>query len=295
MTPIWLAIATIAANAIYLPSAHDKHGWALRVRIIEIQPLYLAQEYIGYCETEVALINRSSATRSHMPLVTSAVKKDLRVSLERTDGKPINSPTISGGSSFRAVIPKVLPQLASGEINTFRFTASRGGFYTFSQSGDYELRATLKTDEGKIEAPPIKFAVIEPNPDDILVSKSVAIEGEMARWPKEKQERGFIQQIEIGSRTWLFYRRYYSQENSGSINSSHRIAELPGKVLDLKVEGAYGSWNPLTITYRAASFSKFSTIHIINPVDGRPWTAEEEKQRQEKLKREGKPAPPPDK
>ena len=32
--------------------------------------------------------------------------------------------------------------------------------------------------------------------------------------------------------------------------------------------------------------------HIINSVDGRPWTAEEEKLRQERLKRESKLAQP---
>ena len=37
------------------------------------------------------------------------------------------------------------------------------------------------------------------------------------------------------------------------------------------------------------------TTHFINSVDSRPWTVEEEKHRQEKLKRGGKPAPLPEK
>ena len=81
-------------------------------------------------------------------------------------------------------------------------------------------------------------------------------------------------------------------ESGGKVSCAIRIAELPGKVLDMKVEGAFGAGNPLTITYRETTHTKFTTKHIINSVDGRPWTAEEEKHRQEKLKPEGKPAQP---
>lgn len=291
MSPIAILIAVIAANAPLLPSVHDKHGWALRVRFVDPQQSYLPQECIEHCETEVSLMNRSGQLRTYMPLVAAAAKRDLTVSLRRTDGKPIDSPSISGCSSFRVVIPKVLPQLAAGETHSLRFMPSRAGFYTFSQAGNYELRATLKTDDGKIDAPPMKFKVIEPRSEDVIESKRIPLEGEMTRWPKERQVRGYVQQIKIGSRTWLFYRRHSSDENGGAVSGAHRIAELPGKVLDLKVEGAYGDWGPLTITYRATTFAKFTTKHVINSVDGHPWTAEEEKHRQEKLKREGKPAP----
>ena len=99
-----------------------------------------------------------------------------------------------------------------------------------------------------------------------------------------------IQQIKIGDRTWLFYRKFASIEDGGKVSFAFRIAELPGKVLDLKVEGAFGDRNPLTITYRDNTYTKFTTTHVINSIDGRPWTAEEEKHRLEKLK-----LPPSDK
>ena len=74
----------------------------------------------------------------------------------------------------------------------------------------------------------------------------------------------------------------------GKTKYIYKIAELTDKVVDMKVEGTYGSDGPLTITYREASYIKFTTTHVINSVDGRPWTAEEEKHGQEKVKREGK-------
>ncbi len=134
--------------------------------------------------------------------------------------------------------------------------------------------------------------MIEPDADDILFSQTIPLEGYQAKWPKEKHERAVVQQIQIGDRTWLFYRQSLSPENGGKVSATFRIAELPGKVLDMKVEGAFGDWNPLTITYREHSYSKFTTTCVINSVGGRPWTAEEEKHRQEKLK---SPAPVPEK
>ena len=52
-----------------------------------------------------------------------------------------------------------------------------------------------------------------------------------------------IQQIKIGNQTWLFYRQFESRENGGKVSASFRIAELPGKVLDLKVETNQPNWH----------------------------------------------------
>ena len=154
--------------------------------------------------------------------------------------------------------------------------------------GIYTLAAKLKTSEGLITSPSIKLQFIEPKPDAILESRPVTLEGRQAKWPETKRAKAVVQQIKIEGRTWLIYRRFGSAEERGIVTYSYRICELPGKALELKVEGAFGDHNPLTITYREASYSKFTTTHVINSVDGRPWTAEEEKQRQEKLKRDGK-------
>jgi len=119
-----------------------------------------------------------------------------------------------------------------------------------------------------------------PVPGQALSSQTIALEGYQGKWPKERQQRAVLQQIKIGDRTWLFYRKFLCTENGGKVTFTYRIAELPGKVFDLKVEGAFGDWNPLTITYREHSYTKFTTKHVINSIDGRPWTAEEEKHRQ---------------
>ena len=288
MAHIWLLISTLFSISLFLPSLQDKNGWALRVRFVDSKQYYLTNECFEGRELEVLLMNCSANSRSYVPLLFAGNKKDLRVTLRRVDGKPLAPP----GSSFRGLPPKDLPLLATGEIHSFRFMPIRAGFSTFEGTGDYVLGASLKTAEGQVEAPPFKLKVVEPKPDDVLESKQVALEGEVVRWPKASQERGYIQQIKIGSRSWLFYRRYNSDQSGGGIHAAFRICELPGKVFDLKVEGAFGDSNPLTITYRENSFTKFTTTHVIHSTNGRPWTAEEEKHRQERLK---KLAPVPEK
>ena len=147
----------------------------------------------------------------------------------------------------------------------------------------------MKTPQGVVDAPAVKFTMIEPEDGAVLSRHTIPIEGYKAKWPESKRDQAAVQQIKIGDHYWLFYRGYLSSELGGKVEFAIRIAELPGKVVDLKVEGAYDSGNPLTITYRESTYTKWTTTHVINSVNGRPWTAAEQKHRQEKRKREAKP------
>jgi hypothetical protein len=61
-----------------------------------------------------------------------------------------------------------------------------------------------------------------------------------------------------------------------------RLTELPGKV-ELKVEGAFGEWGPLTITYKTSPTAQPARL-VINASDGMPWTEEEERLWQDELR-----------
>jgi len=159
-------------------------------------------------------------------------------------------------------------------------------------TGKHSVQATLKIDGILLKSPPIAFEVIELSEKAILTSHKVELEGYAAAPPEVERVRPFIQQVQIQNRTFIFYSHYNSAASRGAIQHAHRLTELPGKVFDLKVEGAFGDGNPLTITYRENSYTKFTTKHVINSVNGKPWTAEEEKHRQERLK---KLAPVPEK
>lgn len=284
MSTIWILLAVVNANAWLFPIPTDKFGWGLRVRTLDFNQPYLAHENIEHHEVEIALINRSKEIREYLLPGMSGKIRDLEVSIMRPNGQPLPS----YHASYVIKFSKAHPQLLAGQLQAFKFAFVRSGYAHLSEPGDYELHATLKTDEGLAVAPAFKLKVIEPTADAILFSQPIPLEGQFAKWSKERQDLAVIQQIKVGNRTWLFYRKFYSPENGGKVSATFRIAELPGKVVDFKVEGAFGDGNPLTITYREHTYTKWTTTHVINSVDGRPWTAAEEKHRQEKLKLEAK-------
>jgi len=280
MGAIWLLLAVLNANAWLLPSPADKLGWGLRVSTLKLHQPFLAEERVEFGGFELVLINQSKDMRQCIRLDASSSTGYLGISIVGPDGRYVDNMKIRNGSTFFECGELLAYQRASSAYRFRQF-----GYYRLPEPGEYELRASLQTAEGKIVAPSFKIKVIEPVTDTILVSRPVPLEGEQLKWPKEKQERAVMQQIKVGNRTWLVYRQFQSPQLGGAVSATFRIAELPGKVLDMKVEGTFGDWNPLTITYREYSYTKFTTKHVINSVNGKPWTAEEEKHRQEKLKK----------
>jgi hypothetical protein len=98
----------------------------------------------------------------------------------------------------------------------------------------------------------------------------------------------------------LVYRRYYGPDHAANfepalraaaeIDGTYRLAELPGKC-EVVVAGAYDGRKPLTITYKTVSAAEPVKM-VIHPLNGRPWTADDEQQLQERLKREAQPKKP---
>ena len=145
-------------------------------------------------------------------------------------------------------------------------------------------RCTVKIDGKTIPAPPIKFEVIEPPADAILVSHMAPLEGTEATKPVLNQCKPLIQQVQVGKRTLLIYRQCYDPKSGGGIYLTARLAELSGKC-EMTVTGAYGDGRPLTITYKDAKSPTGTTKLVINSIDGTPWTAEDETALQERLKK----------
>ncbi len=284
MTCSLILIATINSIAWLLPLPTDQFGWALRARVLNHQSLYLTAESIEDVELEVVLLNYSDKSRNFRPLNSAGFCGELKVYFALPGAKYLLK---HHDSHFGQRDVPLIP-LPIGQLHSYIFAFKRVGYGILWDSGTYTVSAKLKTAEGMIVAPSFNMKFIEPTADSILDSRAVAMEGNQALESKPKQKRVVVQQISIAGSIWLCYRRFYPVENGGIAAYSHRICRLLGKVLDLKVEGAYGDRNPLTITYRENTYTKFTTTHLINSIDGRPWTAEEEKQRQEKLKRDGK-------
>jgi hypothetical protein len=263
--------AIVASFGVYLPSPHDAHGWGLRVHNLSGPGPYLVGEWASRPRCDVTLINFSKETREHDPLVVARVAGDLKLAIIQPDGKELPGTGHPGvRNSFTQ--PR---RLRSGEFHSFDFSFKEFGYglTPFSQVGRYRVEASMKIDGKTVKAPPVEFEVVAIPPSAVLVSHAVALEGREANRPMKERSRPVIQQVPVGNRTLLIYRGPYGPA---------RLAELPGKC-EMTVEGAYGAGNPLTVTYKTAPDAKPTKL-VINSISGSPWTEEEERLRQERLR-----------
>lgn len=280
-TAITTALAIVAP---FLASPLDRDNLGLRVRDMSGRGPLLVGEYVEQIAYRISLHNFSTANREYDPFDFAKKVGDLNISITQPDGKWLRS----YAHPVEQKRPKNPPGLSAGESvsQEYRFKE----FAQLRQPGRYRLEVTLKLDGKKHIAPSVGFDVVELPNDAILWSHRLPLEGREAGKPADEQQSAIVQQVKIGDRTWLIYRRFSGTKSGGGITMTARIAELSGK-REMKVEGAYGDWNPFTITYREQTYSKLDTKLVINSIDGRPWTAEEEKHRQERLKKAGEPAP----
>jgi hypothetical protein len=272
MSAIWFIIAVVHANAWLMPGPHDKDGWGLRVHNCSVRGPYVA-ETISHFRFTVTLINFSKETRTHDALADAQRADNLQVSITQPDGRDV--PAVSGCWQNLPKGPFAQSQLRPGEFSSHELPLKPFGYIYLGEPGRHSIQATMMVDGKKVTSPPFELEVVAVTKEMVLTSHAVPLEGVAAAQPPDLQSRPVVKQIKVRDRTLLIYTR--------------RIAELPGQAVDLKVEGAYGSGNPLTITYRETTYTKWTTTHIINSVSGSPWTAAEEKHRQERLKRDAKP------
>jgi len=261
-------ILVIAASLTpFLPSPHDKDGWGLRVHGLSIPGPYLVGERPSRTRFDVTLINFSKEAREHDPLPAARVTGDLHLAIIEPDGK--NLPGI--GLPYPERNPFTQPsRLRREEFNsvTFEFGEFGYGLIAFGQVGRHRVEASIKIDGKTIKAPPIEFEVVAVPPRAVLVSHAVTLEGRGAK----ESSRPVIQQVPVGNRTLLIYRGHYDPAQSGGgPYFTTRLAELPGKV-EMKVEGAYGDWGPITITYADKKSPSGTTTLVVHSIGGTPWT-----------------------
>ena len=266
---LW-AVALTSVGAC-LPGPHDKDGWGLRIHNCSVRGPYVT-ETISHFRFTVTLINFSKETRTHDALEDAQRAGNLQVRITRPDGRDV--PAVSGCWQNLPKGPFAQSKLRPGEFSSHDLPLKGFGYIYLGDPGRHSIQATMTIDGKKVTSPPFELEVVAVTQEMVLTSHAVPLEGVAATQPPEMQSRPVVKQVKVGDRTLLIYVR--------------RIAELPGRAVDLKVQGAYGSGNPLTITYRETTYTKWTTTLVINSNNGSPWTPEAEKHRQEKLKREAK-------
>jgi hypothetical protein len=275
----------IAASwSLIVPSLYDANGWGLRVERLTRGP-YIVGETYKDVRVKITLINKTGQARDHRSLAVAVKSNKLEILLKGPGGQGVGHrcemdlPTVGDAQS----------RLEAGKSVSVELALSEFGFREFFEPGKFQAQLKFKSPQGDVASVPWVLDVVEPSTADILASHTVPLDDYETRRKPNTFSQAFVQQIKLGNRVFLVYRSF-GRGSKNAIVPAYcvRIAELPGKVVDLKVEGAFGRGNPLTITYRETTYTKWTTTHVINSVSGSPWTAAEEKHRQEKLKLEAK-------
>src|SRR5262245_7241139 len=221
--PLVIQVLALTINLIpFLPHPIDKHGWGLRVHNFSGRGPYLVGEAIDRVRFDVTLINFSKETRSHDPLIVAKRTRDLDIAIFQPDGKP--APALGGPALPR---PELTQQnrLRPREFYSQDFRFAGFGYHGLIEPGRYRIEVTLRIDEKTIKSPPIEFDVIEPPADAVLVSHKVPLEGRELMLPVLEQCKPVIQQMKVGNRTLLIYRRVYDPKSGGGIFLTARLAE----------------------------------------------------------------------
>jgi len=258
---IVLYVSMFVTNfSVYLPNPHDAHGWGLRVHNLSVPGPYLVGEGAGRPRCDVTLINFSKETREHDPLVVARFTRDLELTIIEPDGKGMPGVGLPGHRSRFVVSGR----LRGGEFSSvdFDFAAFGFGLTAFAQVGRHRVEASIKIDGKTVKAPPVEFEVIAVPPSAVLVSHPVPLEGHAAT----ESARPVVQQVAVGRRALLIYR---------GPDGLVRLAELPGKC-EMTVEGAYGDWGPLKITYADKNSPSGTTTLVVHSIGGTPWSQEDQ-------------------
>lgn len=270
-------IALVLTLMPFLPSPQDRDGLGLRIRLERDGP-FLERESINSVPIVVTLINFSKKAREHDPFIVALRTRDLDLQIVGPDGKPLGA---GGDPSLPRDPFTVRNKLQPGEHDSHKFYVASFGSRVIYATGRYRVAAKLAVDGKEISSPPCDFEVVKVPDEAVLVSQNIALAGQELKRPAEQRQLSAIQQVKVGHDVWLVYRRFVK----GGVFFARRVAVLPG-VVEMTVEGNYGDWGPIRISYKTSPTSAQMRI-AIHSFDGMPWTEEDERLLIERNKKRG--------
>lgn len=277
------AISLIA----FFPCKNDVDGVGLRVTRLPLEPLVTGERIDRGHSFDVSLLNNSHKPVNYIPLLSAVRPKLLQLDISLPDGKPLERISVRKAKLDPFAVEATLQP---GEIATVEMNFKHFLYHEVYLQGKHTIRAMIQVNGRRIESPPVTFSVIKLRDSDILESHTVPLEGPEAARAEVDRVRVVVEQVLIDGRTYLFYRRFLSAGDSkrlperDGVDCAFRIARLRNKVR-MHVEGAYGSRNPITITFDDALSSSGKSSLVINSTDGMPWTEAEEQLRLERLQK----------
>lgn len=171
-------------------------------------------------------------------------------------------------------------KLRPGECYRDHFESFGVWYLPLHQAGRYQIAARMKIGGKELRSPPVEIEVVKVADDAVLARHDLPRQ-DLKPQPGEHQMRAAVEQVRVGDRVWLVYRRW---GELGGLIFARRLVALPGKC-EMTVEGVYASSGPIAITYQTSPEAKPTKL-TIQCISGSPWGEAEERTWQERLKRD---------
>lgn len=263
------------------PKGAEKSQLTLSLALGTAPRPFLTDEIVDGVELDLTLSNTGSATATVTDFEVAHTRGDLV--LEVLDPKKETTGPMGVHLPFKDVRDWHF-DIRKGDKATSRLTLNYFTSHSpFPKAGEYELILSLRPRPKAewLRSAPVRVKVLDAARVEVLASTEGG-----AKFNRPNADIvPFIQQLAIDGKVYLYY-RVVRRENGKfeAPERSHFLAVLPKKV-DLTVEGKYGDLSPITITYRTQADQKETKL-IVNSIDPRPWTVEEERLRLEAEKKE---------
>jgi hypothetical protein len=230
-----------------IPGPIDATGWGLRVRLLSPKPPLFVGESSEQVRIEILLLNRTTLERTHVRLNKALATGTLTCSIVEPGGKEIRRVVGSMGPGPDRVDD--VAQLSGHEFVSTECRLSVFGYFKFHIPGDYTIRLMLVTSEGQVVSLPAKIIVGDPSVEQVISRQILPLVGTKANPNLNERQQAVIDQVRLGNRVLLMYRRIAPAKSGGDVSFVARLAELTGPS-EVHVEGAYGeARKPLTVTY----------------------------------------------
>jgi hypothetical protein len=261
---VLLAGALCLATPPALAPAPRPAGLELRGSFVGAAVICVEGESLGPVLLEISLTNRSTETQSYLPLLDARKWGALTVQITQPDGSVLRA---YGDPHELPPTDPFHEQLKPGKTTRTTLSLAWFGYQQPVQVGKHILGVSLYRRGGSLVSQPIEFEVVKIAPEAILASARIPLSETAAQDAVARRKSVLVEQIKVGDRVFLFYRRFSGTGDHRRLELVARVAELPGKV-EMKVEGTYGDRQPLTVAFKDRRSKTGTTTILIDAADG---------------------------
>src|SRR5262249_17997074 len=176
-------------------------------------------EYTDGIVATVTLKNTTDKDRGYVGVPQAVQRQVLVADITDPDGqlmRRIGEPGVA--EDFKALTP-----LGAGKEAKLSVGLGSYHFVNFRKAGKHTLQMTYNSPDGRVTSNAIAFTVYDPAKDDIVARQVLPIVGMEARRPAAERASAFLDQVRVGEKTYLVYRRYVGPKGGGGWGLAARL------------------------------------------------------------------------